>query len=138
MSPKDRRRNLRNIATMLLVVIIIIAAYILISNSPSDSVVVLSPDTVMKNTEAYLGKIVTLDGFYYNEGTEGEGVITSKIIGPGDSPTGFDQQLAVDHSNVNISLANEIKYRFTGELKSDESVLYGNAVILVADEIVQV
>lgn len=134
MSPKDRRRNLRNIATMLLVVVIIIAAYILISNSPSDSVVVLSPDTVIENKEAYLGNVITVDGFYYNEGTEGEGVITSKIIGPGDSPT----RLPVDHSNVNISLANEIKYRFTGELKSDESVLYGNAVILVADEIVQV
>lgn len=138
MSPSDRRRNLwnKNIIIVLLALVIIATAYVLISSSPDDSVLVYSVEEIVENSDKYLNKNITVDGYYYNEGTEGEGVITSLIIEPGSSLINY-KQLPVNHSSVNMSLASEIKYRFTGVLTLDESSL-GDPVILVAEKIVQV
>lgn len=137
MSPRDRRWNLRNVGTVLLVVVIIIAAYILVSSSPDDSLVIYSPDDIMENVDKYLGKDITVKGYYYNEGIEGKGFITSRTIDP-YLPV---QQLPVNHSNVNISslpkgvLDEEVRYLFTGILTLDESSPLDDAVILVAEKV---
>ena len=137
MSPRDRRWNLRNVGTVLLVVVIIIAAYILVSSSPDDSLVIYSPDDIMGNVDKYLGKDITVKGYYYNEGIEGTGFITSRTIDP-YLPV---QQLPVNHSNVNISslpkgvLDEEVRYLFTGVLTLDESSPLDDAVILVAEKV---
>jgi len=136
MSPRDRRWNLRNVGTVLLVVLIIIAAYILVSSSPDDSLVIYSPDEIMRNVQEYLGKDITVEGYYQNEG-EGTGFIISRIIDP-YLPV---QQLPVNHSNVNISslpkgvLDEEVRYLFTGVLTLDESSPLDDAVILVAEKV---
>ena len=67
---------------------------------------------------------------------KGRGAITSSIIPSGSSPTNY-RRLPVDHSNVNISLAKKVKYRFTGVLEEGESN-FGNPVFLVAEKIVQI
>lgn len=138
MSPRDGRWNLRNIGTVLLVVVIIIAAYILVSSSPDDSLVIYSPDDIMENVDKYLGKNIIVKGYYYNEGIEGKGFITSRTIDP-YLPV---QRLPVNHSNVNISslpkgvLDEEVKYLFTEILTLDESSpLDEIAVILVAEKV---
>lgn len=138
MSPRDTRRwNLRNVGTVLLVAVIIIAAYILVSSSPDDSPVIYSPDEIMENAEEYVGKNITVKGYYYNEGIEGRGFITSQTIDP-YLPV---QRLPVNHSNINISslpkgvLDEGVKYLFTGILISDESSILDDAVILVAENV---
>jgi len=137
MSPRATGRwNLRNVGTVLLVVLIIIAAYILVSSSPDDSLVIYSPDDIMENVDKYLGKDITVKGYYYNEG-EGTGFITSRTIDP-YLPV---QRLPVNHSNVNISslpkgmLDEEVRYLFTGVLILDESSPLDDDVILVAEKV---
>ena len=138
MSPSDRRRNLwnKNIIIVLLALVIIATAYVLISSSPDDSVLVYSVEEIVENSDKYLNKNITVEGYYYNKGTEGEGVITSLIIESGSSLINY-KRLPINHSSVNMSLVSEVKYRFTGVLTLDESSL-GDPVILVAEKIVQV
>ena len=136
MSLRDKRWNLRNVGTVLLVVVIIIAAYILVSSSPDDSLVIYSPDDVMGNVGDYLGKTITVEGYYQNEG-KGTGFIISRIIDP-SLPV---QQLPVNHSNVNISslpkgvLDEGVRYLFTGVLILDESSPLDDDVVLVAEKV---
>ena len=107
--------------------------YIIISTPPTEPVNALSPDYVIDNYDQYLEEIIVVEGYYYNEGVEKEGVITSSLI-PSGSEFEFYQRLPVDHSNVNISLSEQTKYRFTGRLTSDQSVP-SNPIILIAEDI---
>jgi hypothetical protein len=140
MNPRERRRwNLfnRNVLIGLIIALIIIAAaYVIITTPPNESADALSPDYVMDNYNEFLGDIILVEGYYYSEGVEKEGVITSSLI-----PTGTEfeiyKRLPVDYSNVNISLVEEVKYRFNGVLTSDPSIP-ANPIMLVAEEIVAV
>ena len=75
------------------------------------------------------------EGYYYHESRpEGEGVISSSIVEEGQSSIGTYPTIPVNHSIVNISPADKIKYRFTGQIILDESIP-GFAYILIADKI---
>ncbi len=140
MSPQDSRKKLMNILLVALIVIIVVgAAYVLTSNQ-TESPETLSVDEVVDNYEEYLGEEIIVEGYYYHDTYPvGEGVITSVIVGSGQtSGTGVDR-LPVNHSVVNLSLADEVKYRFVGTLESDPSnPIPINAIVLVATEITQV
>ncbi|MCK5030841.1 MAG: hypothetical protein KAR64_05200 [Thermoplasmatales archaeon] len=135
MSPKNANRNLWNIILVVLAAIIIVAAYILASN-PADEPKILSPEDIMNNYEEYLSKSIVVEGYYYYEsGPAGEGSIISSIIQEGQSSTNY-QRLPVNHSTINTTglLIDKVKYKFTGLLKSDESIP-GDAFILIAEKI---
>jgi hypothetical protein len=135
MSPKNANRNLWNIILMALAAIILVAAYILASNT-ADEPNILSPEDVMNNYEEYLGKSIVVEGYYYHEsGPAGKGSIVSSIIQEGQSSTNY-QRLPVNHSTINTTglLIDNVKYKFTGLLQSDESIP-GDAFILIAEKI---
>lgn len=139
MNPRQKRWNLlnRNVLIGLIFALIIVAvAYIIITSPPNESGEALSPDYVIDNYDELIGDIIIVEGYYYNEGGKKEGVITSSIIPTGTEP-GFYKRLPVDHTDVNISLIDEIKYRFTGVLTSDPSIP-ANPIMLVAEKIVAV
>jgi len=140
MSTKDTRQNLRNILLVALIaIVIVVAAYTFISNAP-ETIDVLSVDEVMENYDAYLDKIITVEGYYYHENNPaGQGVITLALIQSGQSSTVTINRLPVNYSAVNVSLAEEVKYRFVGTLMADPSIPVPiDAIILIADEITQV
>ena len=135
MSPKNANRNLWNIILVVIAAIIIVAAYILASNT-ADEPKILSTENVMNNYEEYLGKSIVVEGYYYHEGgPAGKGSIVSSIIQEGQSSTNY-QRLPVNHSTINTTglLIDKVKYKFTGLLKSDESIP-GDAFILIAEKI---
>jgi len=135
MSPKKANRNLWNIILVVLAAIIIVAAYILASNT-EDEPKILSPEDVINNYDEYLGKSIVVEGYYYHEsGSAGKGSIISSIIQEGQSSTNY-QRLLVNHSTINTTglLIDKVKYKFTGLLKSDESIP-GDAFILIAEKI---
>jgi len=140
MSPSDRRRNLLNILTVVLIVLTIIAAYFYITNPANQSEEILSVEQVVGSSDQYLNSQITVEGFYYH-GThpKGQGDITSEAINPYSSSFSESvQYLLVNHSNVNMTLVEGVKYRFKGLLISDPSAPAGTAIILVADEIAEV
>ena len=135
MSPKNANRNLWNIALVLLAAIIIVAVYIFANNTTDESKI-LSVEDVINNYEGYLDKIIVVEGYYYYEGGPvGTGSIVSSLIQEGQSSTNY-QRLTVSHSTINTTglLVDKIKYKFTGHLKSDESIP-GNSFILIAEKI---
>jgi hypothetical protein len=139
MNPREKRWNFfnRNFLIGLLIVLIVLSAVIFIVTSPpQDPIKILSPDNIIDNSDKYLGEIITVEGYYYNEGIGKSGVITSSII-PSGSEFEFYKRLPVDYSDVNISLIDETKYRFTGMLLSDTSIP-ADPIILKADDIVAV
>jgi len=135
MSKKNANRNLWNIVLVVLAAIIIVAVYILVSNT-KDEPKVLSPEDVINNYENYIGRNIVVEGYYYHEsGPAGRGSIVSSIIQEGQSSTNY-QRLPVNHSNINTTglLIERVKYKFTGLLKSEESIP-GNVFILIAGKI---
>jgi len=140
MSPKDTRQNLRNILLVALIaIVIVVAAYTFMSDAP-ETIDVLSVDEVMENYDTYLDEVITVEGYYYHENNPaGQGVITSTLIQSGQSSTVTINRLPVNHSAANVSLADQVKYRFVGTLTTDPSVpIPIDAIILIADEITQV
>jgi uncharacterized membrane protein len=135
MSPTNPRQRLWFVIIALLAVVIIVGSYFLLVNSGDESVEILSPDEVMGNSDEYVGKTIAVDGYYSPE-AEGRGVITSSIIQDLSSLTNY-KRLPVDHSRVNLSLKDEVKYRFTGVLIEEETD-FGSSVVLVAEKISQV
>jgi flagellar basal body-associated protein FliL len=132
MSPGRDRQKILNIALVLLVVVVIIsAAYLFLTNSANNPVI-YSVEDVVRNSNNYIGKVINVDGYYNADGT-----ITSTIIPSGSQSTVVYKRLPVDISGVvNASLANNLKYRFTGTLINQSNP--GNPIILIADKIVQV
>lgn len=135
MSPRDARKDLRNILILIVVAVIIIGVYLIANNLNTDSIETLSPDEVVDNYEQYLGKTITVVGYYYHSvGRNNSGYITSVIVGSGQSSTGIINRLNVDHSSIaNFTPADEVKYRFTGLLQTE--TLPAEAAILVAEKI---
>ncbi len=141
MSPADTRRNMLNIfIAVILVLVIIAAAYVFLSNPADQSIDRLTVDEVVESSADYLDSIISVEGFYYHKSNpEGEGVITAKIEDPLSSSSGLVNEIAVNHSGVNIILADEVKYRFTGTLLEDtSSPVSSGVVILIAEDIVRV
>ena len=139
MSPGDRRRNLLNILLVVTIVLVIVGAAYVYINSPAGEEI-LTVDEVVDSSERYIDKVITVQGFYYHGNyPEGQGDITSDAINPYSSsfPESV-QYLSVNHSKVNMTLVEGVKYRFKGSLIPDPSVPAGTAVILIADEITQV
>lgn len=138
MSPRDTRKDLRNILVVIVVAAIIIGIYLIATNPNTDSIEILTPDQVLDNHEQYLGKTIAVEGYYEaSVGQIDSGTITSIIVGSGQSSTGIIKRLTVDHSSIsNFTLADETKYRFIGELQTES--LPGEAVILVATQIQEV
>jgi flagellar basal body-associated protein FliL len=132
MSPGQDRQKILNIALVLLVVVVIIgAAYLFLTNSTNNPVI-YSVEDVVKNSNNYVGKVINVDGYYNADGT-----ITSIIIPSGSQSTVVYKRLPVDISGVvNASLANDIKYRFTGILESSSGI--PPTVQLIAEKIEQV
>lgn len=140
MSPSDRRRNLLNILIVVIIVLIIIAAYFYITNPANQSEEILSVEQVVGSSDQYLNSQIIVEGFYYHGSyPKGQGDIASEAIDPYSSsfPESV-QYLSVNHSNVNMTLVEGVKYRFKGLLISDPSAPAGTAIILVADEIAEV
>jgi hypothetical protein len=138
MSPRDTRKDLRNILIVFVVAVIVIGIYLIATNPNTDSIEILSPEEVVENYEQYLGETITVVG-YYNDavGRNNSGYITSVIVGSGQSSTGFIERLNVDHSSVvNFTAADDVKFRFTGVLQTE--TLPAEAVVLVAEKIVAV
>ena len=142
MSAKGKRQNLftfRNIIIILIVVIIIASLGLIIMNPPQieDS---YTPDYVMDNYEDLVGQEIVVKGYYYNEGLEDEGVITTTQVGDLQISGSDVRRLPVDHSDedINITMQNDVLYKFTGTLDVDESIPGAHIVVLVASEIRQV
>jgi flagellar basal body-associated protein FliL len=132
MSPGRDRQKILNIALVLLVVVVIIgAAYLFLTNSTNNPVI-YSVEDVVKNSNNYIGKVINVDGYYNADGT-----ITTVQRTSGQQSTGVPISLPVDTSGVvNASLANDIKYRFTGILESSSGI--PPTVQLIAEKIEQV
>src|SRR4030042_5771572 len=97
MSPINPKQKLWIVVMALLVAVIILGSYFLLINSENESIVVLSPDEVMSSSGAYVGKTITVDGYFYHEATNGRGFITSSIIQQGASLTNY-KRLPLDRS----------------------------------------
>ena len=138
MSPRDTRKDLRNILIIAIVAIIVIGVYLIATNPNTDSTETLSPDEVVENHEQYLGKTITVVGYYYHSvGQNNSGYITSVIESSGQSSTDYKKRLDVDHSSItNFTPAEETKYRFTGILQTE--TLPTEAIVLIAEEIQRV
>ena len=135
MSPSNLRRNLLNYIVIIIAIMIVIAVYLIIGNPNNETLEILTVDNIIENIEEYTGKKVAIEGYYYHESRpEGEGVISSSIVEEGQSSIGIYPTIPVNHSNVNISLADRIKYRFIGQIILDDSIP-GFAYILISDEI---
>lgn len=132
MSPGQDRQKILNIALVLLVIIVTIgAAYLFVTNSTNNPVI-YSVEDVVKNSNKYIGKVINVDGYYNADGT-----ITSSQIPSGSESTVVYKRLPVDTSGVvNVSLANNIKYRFTGILESSSDI--PPTIQLIAEKIEQV
>ncbi|MDH7517338.1 MAG: hypothetical protein QHH19_03240 [Candidatus Thermoplasmatota archaeon] len=137
MSAFNPKQILWVVIIALLVVIICIATYFLLTSSEHEQIAVLSPDDVLRDSDKYIGKTITVAGYFYHEVAEGRGFITKIIIPSGSSLTEYTIRLPVNYSDVNISLSEKVKYRFTGILKIDESTI-GRPIVLVAKEIIAV
>lgn len=133
MSRFNPKQRLWVIIIALLVVVIILGSYYMLNNPVGESILVLSPDEVMSSSGAYVGKTITVDGYFYHEATDGRGFITSSIIQQGASLTNY-KRLPLDYSGVNISLAENVKYRFAGVLIEEEASA-GKSIVLVAEKI---
>lgn len=135
MSPRDTRKDLRNILIIAAVAVIVIGVYLIGTNLNTDSIETLSPDEVVENYEMYLGKTIAVVGYYEDAvGRNNSGYITSSTVGSGQSSTGKIERLNVDHSSiVNFTFADEVKYRFTGVLQTE--TLPAEAIVLVAEKI---
>jgi len=134
MSPVNPKQRLWFVIISLLVVVIIVGSYLLLTGSENESIVVLSPDEVINDSAKYVGKTITVEGYFY---TESGGVITSSLIPQGSSAWDFTSRLPVNYSAVNVSPAENVKYRFTGVLIKENSG-FVSSIVLVADKIVRV
>jgi hypothetical protein len=123
MSPKDNRRILWNILIVASIIVIVIAAYLL-SQNQDEEIEILNPDEVMNNYNNYIGKDIVVEGYYY---TFGQGVITTTVI-PVESTDYTGKFLPIDFSDINISLNDRVKYRFSGILNSND--LYPESIVL--------
>ena len=132
MSPGQNRQKILNIVLVLLVIVVAIgAAYLFLTNS-TNSPVIYSVEDIVKNSNKYIGKVINVDGYY----NAIDGTITSTIIPSGSQSTVVYKRLPVDTSAVNISLAGDLKYRFTGVLESSSGI--PPTVQLIAEKIEQV
>ena len=140
MSPAGTRRNMLNIFIVVIAVLVIIAAaYVYLNNATDQSIPSLTVDEIVDSSDEYLGSIISVDGFYYHGNSPvGRGYIRASIVDPLSSPSGSVKEISVNHSGVNITLADEVKYRFTGTLIEDTSSPVPGVVILMAEEIVRV
>jgi hypothetical protein len=121
MSPETRRLSVW-LSIILLVVIIVIIIVFFVINPPMNTVTVFTVEEVVDNPQKYLGENIIVEGYYYHEDFPGgQGVITTTIIGPGTSSTEFIKRLSVNYSDINVTLADQVKYRFTGVLTSYQS-----------------
>ena len=135
MSPKNTRRKFLNYLIVIIAVIIVASAYLIFSNPLNETIKIRTVNDIIDNIEEYIGKNVAVEGYYYHESRpEGEGVIYSSIVEEGQSSIGTYPTLPVNHSSVNISLADKVKYRFTGQITLDESIP-GYAYIIIAEKI---
>ena len=142
MSAKGKKQNIfsfRNVILILIVVIIIASAGLIIMNPPQIEDF-YSPDFVMDNYEELIGQEILVKGYYYNEGLDGEGIITTTHVVDLQTSVGDLRRLPVDHSdeNINLTLHNDVLYKFTGTLTLDESLPGVPIVVLIASEIKQV
>ena len=126
--------NMLNIALAAIIIIIIVAAALyMIVTSPVESIETVSPEEVMDNIDTYIGKTISVDGYFYYTAAD-EGFITSTITDTGTSSV-YDplvKRLPVNIEQLNTTLSDSVKYRFTGVIKEVSDL--GTAVILYAEE----
>jgi len=121
------------------VLVIIAAAYVYLNNATDQSIPSLTVGEIVDSSDEYLDSTISVDGFYYRGNSpEGRGYITASIVDPLSSPFESVKQISVNHSSVNITLADKVKYRFTGTLTEDTSSPVPGVIILIAEEIVKV
>jgi len=138
MSPVDRRRNLLNILIVVVIALVIIGAVYVYINLPAGEEI-FSVGEIVDNSEQYIDEVITVQGFYYHGYQERQGDIASAEKNPYSSSFPDSVQfLPVNHSKVNKTLVEGVKYRFKGTLIQDPSAPAGTAIILAADEITQV
>ncbi len=140
MSPPDTRRNMLNIFIAAFAALVIIAAaYIYLNNATDQSIQLLTVDEIVDSSDEYLDSTISVDGFYHHGNSpEGRGYIRASIVDPLSSSFESVKEISVNHSGVNITLADEVKYRFTGTLIEDTSSPVPGVIILMAEEIVRV
>ncbi|MEA2055667.1 MAG: hypothetical protein U9O49_02405 [Candidatus Thermoplasmatota archaeon] len=136
MESSGKRKKLfdKNILIALLVSMIVIAvAYTIITTPPDNPPPVFTPDIIMDNPKEYVGKTISVDGYYDVE--------ESSIISKATEHAGTDYEyLSVNLTNIeNGTMPEEnVKYRFTGELTVQESDLGVSLYILIAEKIEKV
>jgi cytochrome c-type biogenesis protein CcmE len=121
---KTRRWNTRTILIVLLIVLIAVAVslYILNLEEPPKY---YEPEVLRDKPENFIGKTVTVEGYYHDEGF----VTSQPALEEGS------QALDVDYSDVNITLLDGREYRFTGKLEWVEETPYPKDVIFIAEKI---
>ena len=140
MQAKKRRLpdNWMNIVIALLIIVIIVAAVLYVITSPGESVEIVDIEDVLENSEEYVGETISVEGyFYYLDDYLGE--MYPKVRAGGSSV--YDPRnipLQVDVENLNTTLGDGVKYRFTGVLEKVETGEFGDSYILKVDEYVAI
>ena len=136
MSPDFYNRNLW--IGIIAVIFVIVVAYVLLTNQSEDQVIVYDVVDILNNPNNFLETKLAIEGYYYHDiYPEGQGLISPDIRTEGMSSTIVPKYLPVNHSAINLSLADQVKYRFTGFFNIDETSL-GESYILIAEKIEEV
>jgi hypothetical protein len=136
MSPNLSNRNLW--IGIIAVILVIVIAYVLLTNQSEDQINVYSQVDILNDPNNYVDTILAIEGYYYHYTyPEGQGIISPDLISEGQSSSIIPKLLPVNHSAVNLSLADQVKYRFTGFLNIDETSP-GESYIFIAEKIEEV
>ncbi len=136
--------KVRQLAIIVVVMLLAvsIALIIMFGGVFPESSEALTTREVLQNSEQFIGKNITVQGYYYNGGTiSGEGYITPVSIELPFEQGEYEEQwfLPINHSTVDIVLSNDVLYQFTGTLRAEESEIGSfNPVMLHAKEIITI
>lgn len=126
------------IGIIIIIIVVLITTYVLLNASPEEEIKVYDVNKILESPTDYLDKIISVEGYYYHDVyPAGEGLISSELISEGQSSTTFLKYLKVNHININLSLADRIKYRFIGVLQIDDTIP-GESYTFIAEDIVEV
>jgi hypothetical protein len=129
MSAKRRRLDFRTTLYIAIILLIIFGvAYFILT--PESGPEIYTTEQILTNKQRYIGKTITVEGTYYSDGD-----VVAKATGV-SNPFEQPYPIQLDRSNVNTTVRNEYKYRFTGVLQwlSEED----QSVILIVSEITPV
>jgi len=125
-----------------ILIIIGIAVYVdfFVYKNPEESLNYISIQDVLLNYKNYIGKNITVRGFYYNGDLPyGEAYITSDHIILPIREGSFENidYLTINSSGLNVTFVDDEEYYFTGNLVSNEIMPFQIQLIVLSAENVE-